>query len=99
MSLTAMEQRATKRELQENFKLSGLSVAQAAADLQTTPDYLQQVLDLNVRHIEDPWIVRNYLNQVLRQQHHTPINYSRLTGSSANYWFLNQNRVNRGQLN
>ncbi len=94
-----MEQHATKRELQENFELSGLSVAQAAADLQTTPTYLQQVLDLNVRHIEDPWIVRNYLNQVLRQQHQTPIPYSRLIGSPADYWFLNEARVNRGQLN
>ncbi|MCT4488321.1 DUF2316 family protein [Levilactobacillus parabrevis] len=99
MSLTAMEKRATKRELQENFELSGLSVAQAAADLQTTPTYLQRVLDLNVRHIEDPWIVRNYLNQVLRQQHQTPIAYSRLIGSPAEYWFLNEARVTRGQLN
>lgn len=99
MSLTAMEKRATKRELQENFELRGLSLAQAAADLQTTPAYLQQVLDLNVRHIEDPWIVRNYLNQVLRQQHQMPVAYSRLIGSPAKYWFLSEARVTRGQLN
>ncbi len=42
MSLTISEEQATRKELQANFKLSGLTVDQVAADLQTTPDYVMR---------------------------------------------------------
>lgn len=98
MSLTKTEQSATRQELRTNFELSGLSLEQVAAALQTTPAHVSDVMDLNVRHIEEPWILRNYLDQVIQDQGTTPEPYSRLVGEPSDYWFLNQHRVNAGVL-
>lgn len=98
MSLTISEEQATRKELQANFKLSGLTVDQVAADLQTTPDYVDAVLELRVSRIEDPWILRNYLNAAIQAQQQQPIPYSRLNGSPLRHWFLNQGRIRRGSL-
>lgn len=98
MSLTPAEQVATRQELQANFALSGLSFAQIAQDLATTPQRVQAALKLNVRHIEDPWILRNYLNEQLQQAGKTPVAYSKLTGDPAGYWFLDAQRIQRGRL-
>ncbi|AVK63183.1 DUF2316 domain-containing protein [Lactobacillus sp. CBA3606] len=98
MSLNPVERQTTSQELQTNFRRSGLTDAQVATALQTTPEHLQAVLALKVRRIEDPWILRNYLAQQLTQQGITPVPYHYLVGDAADYWFLNQARINRERL-
>ena len=98
MSLTTAEQQATRRELQANFALTGLDLATVATALQTTPAHVQAVLDLEVHAIEEPWILRNYLAEVLREQHVEGVPYTRLSGSPRRFWFLNQARIVRGNL-
>lgn len=93
-----MEQQATRKELQQNFSLANQSLAEVETALQTTPDYIQKVLNLEVQHIEDPWILRNYLNKQIAAQHLIAVPYSRLVGASTNYWFLNQRRIARQHL-
>ncbi len=98
MSLTQAEQIATRQELRANFDLAGVTLAQAAQDLQTTPAHVAAVLELNVATIEEPWILRNYLNQQMIAAGQTPLPYSRLNGSPRRHWFLNQCRIQRGVL-
>ncbi|AVK60574.1 DUF2316 domain-containing protein [Lactobacillus sp. CBA3605] len=98
MSLNPVERQTTSQELQANFTRSGLSCAQVAVALQTTPERIKAVLALKVQRIEDPWILRNYLAQQLVQQGITPVPYHHLVGDAADYWFLNQARINRERL-
>ena len=46
MSLTPQQVTNTKRELQENFKRTGLSLEQVAQDLHTTTDVIEDTLNL-----------------------------------------------------
>ncbi len=68
MSLTIIERRNTKKELAANFNLAGVTLEQAAQDLATTPEHVEAVLQLQVDQIEEPWILRNYLNKQLAAQ-------------------------------
>ncbi|MFC6181834.1 DUF2316 family protein [Lactiplantibacillus daowaiensis] len=98
MSLTEAEQRATKQDLQQNFDRTGLSLGQVAADLKTTPAHVRAVLALNVTYIEEPWILRDYLQRQLVAQHKSGVAYHKLVGEPQQYWFLNQQRIQRGVL-
>ncbi|MDN6596402.1 MAG: DUF2316 family protein, partial [Lentilactobacillus parabuchneri] len=46
MVLTSDEAAAVKDELQGNFDLSGITLKMAAIDLKTTPEHIQDVLNL-----------------------------------------------------
>ena len=98
MSLTAIERVHTKKELAANFKLANVSKKKAANDLGTTPQHLTAVLELHGDRIEEPWILRNYLNQKIHAQNLQPIPYSKLQGDPATYWFLDAAFIARGQL-
>ncbi|CAJ1228374.1 DUF2316 family protein [Lactiplantibacillus xiangfangensis] len=98
MSLKEIERTNTRQELRANYERSGLSLDQVATDLETTPTHVEDVMDLNVVHIEEPWILRNYLNDSLLDQGVTPVPYSRLKGEPSEYWFLNQQRIEQGIL-
>ncbi|MFB9769694.1 DUF2316 family protein [Lactiplantibacillus modestisalitolerans] len=98
MPITRVNETSTKDELWANFKLTGLSLDRVAQDLQTTAMHVEDVLNMNVRHVEEPWILRNYLNAHLDDQGKTPVAYTRLTGATSDYWFLNQQRIRRGML-
>ncbi|MDN6514347.1 MAG: DUF2316 family protein [Lacticaseibacillus paracasei] len=99
MSLTIIERRNTKKELAANFNLAGVTLEQAAQDLATTPEHVEAVLQLQVDQIEEPWILRNYLNKQLAAQGKTPLPYSRLQGNPAVHWFLNTDLIAKGRLN
>ncbi|MCH4170198.1 MAG: DUF2316 family protein [Lactobacillus sp.] len=98
MSLTPEESQRTKAELNANYQLANLSLAQIAQDLQTTPAHVQEVLNLNVRRIEEPWILKHYLDTQIKAAGNQPLPYSRLVGSPAKYWFLNNRFIKKGLL-
>ena len=61
MSLTLTQRNNTKKELQQNLALTGLSKEQVASDLNISVTKLDEILNLQVNSINNPWIVRNYL--------------------------------------
>ena len=89
MSLTKQQLQDTERELRDNLDKSGLSVEQAAADLATTPEYIEQLLRLEPRRYEDTWILKNYLCDKVREAGKTPTAFTALGGDYRYIWFLN----------
>jgi Uncharacterized protein conserved in bacteria len=94
MSLTKAEKNKTINELNENFKLSGLTKKQVAQDLKTNVEYIDDLLNLKAKRIEDPWILKNFL-----QKYNHQIQFTALSGDYHKYWFLNSAIIDRGVLN
>lgn len=53
MSLTRSQTIETKKEFQDNLTLSGLTIERIAKDLNTTPEIIENTLNLDAIHIED----------------------------------------------
>lgn len=98
MSLTPQEMQRTKEEFKENVERTGLSLGQIAADLTTTPQTIENILTLDVNHIEDPWILKNYLEETLKKQGKAAVPFTALTGDHHGYWFLNSRRIDKKKL-
>ena len=98
MSLTLKQQEDTKRELKENFEKAGLSLAQVAADLRTSPEYIDQILQLKSRRHDDTWILKNYLYEKVKKVGKVPADYTALLGNCRNYWFLDAAYIEAGVI-
>lgn len=96
MSLTRLQTQATRREFKINLSRSGRSLNQIATSLHTTPEVIAQCIAMQPEHIEDPWIVRNYLLDALAEQGLTPEPFTALVGDYHQYWFLDAARIERG---
>ncbi|MGM0175188.1 DUF2316 family protein [Enterococcus sp. DIV0800] len=98
MSLNQQQTINTKNEFQENFERSGLSLEQIAADLNTTPAVIADTLALNVSRIEDPWVLKNYLEDALQQQGIASVPFTALVGDYHRHWFLNSRRIDKKKI-
>ncbi|MBX8938115.1 DUF2316 family protein [Enterococcus gilvus] len=98
MSLTPQQVTNTKKELQENFKRTGLSLEQVAQDLHTTTDVIEDTLNLSVHYIEDPWVLKNYLEDQLDDHGITPYPFTALVGDYHRQWFLNSHRIDQKEI-
>lgn len=98
MSLNQQQTINTKNEFQENFKRSGQSLEQIAADLNTTPAVIADTLALNVSRIEDPWDLKNYLEAALQQQGVTNVPFTALVGDYHRHWFLDSQRIDKKKI-
>ena len=98
MTLTEAEMERTRSELKSNFKKSGLTVEEVANDLKTTPEYIEELLELNPNRIEDPWILRNYLTDVLNEKSIEVTPFTVLVGRSERVWFLDSNYINNREI-
>ncbi|MFC4760994.1 DUF2316 family protein [Fructobacillus durionis] len=98
MSLNPTERVNTIRELNENFQLLDWPVEKVAEALQTSPKHLEDVLQLKTAFIEEPWILKNFLEKQLLVEGKKPVAFSKLTGDPSQYWFLNQSRIEAGRL-
>ncbi|CAK1224189.1 DUF2316 family protein [Fructobacillus tropaeoli] len=98
MSLTVAEQVATRAELQKNFTILNWSVDRVATELQTTPEHLQAVLALEPAYIEEPWILKRFLEEKIRLAGREPVPFTALVGNPEDYWFLKQRRIQSGVL-
>ena len=98
MSLTIKQQDDTRRELLDNFEKTGLTAEQVAADLATTPEYIEQLLRLEPKQHDHTWILRNYLYEKVKQAGKTPTEFTALKGSHRNYWFLNAEFIENGKI-
>ncbi|MGO3601889.1 MAG: DUF2316 family protein [Enterococcus malodoratus] len=98
MSLNPQQISDTKREFQENFEQTGLSIEQIAADLNTIPAIIEDTLNLNVSRIEDPWVLKNYLEAELSAQGKPVVPFTALVGDYHRHWFLNSRRIDKKKL-
>lgn len=98
MSLTKQQVAATISEFASAMGQLGVSDEEAASALGTTPGYIRDVANLRARHIEDPWILRNYLIERADEQGSPRPSFSALVGDYHGYWFLNSRRIERGKL-
>ncbi|TFD58959.1 DUF2316 family protein [Cryobacterium suzukii] len=78
MSLNDQQRAATREELRSNLALSGQSVADAASALGLSSAQVQAALDVTGAPPEDVWLLRDYLNRVIRSNGLTPRPYSSL---------------------
>lgn len=88
MSLDRHQRAATRRELAANLTLSGRTPEQVCADLGFLPHQLEGAL--GVKDPVDTWLLRDYLQQVIREAGGTPAPYSVLTDrarAAAEVWF------------
>lgn len=98
MSLTKEQIKNTQEEFQKNIELSGLSLTQIACDLQTDVCTIEKIIQLNTSSIENPWILKNYLNDKIRNLNKTPIPFSALIGDYHDYWFLDSKKIEEGKI-
>ncbi|WP_010621905.1 DUF2316 family protein [Paucilactobacillus suebicus] len=98
MSLTHQQTIDTKNELKQNFELSGLSVNDLASALGTTTATIERTMNLDANHIEDPWIIKNYLEKKIVADGNRPVKFTALVGDYHQYWFLNSRRIEKARL-
>lgn len=89
MSLNKEEKINTINELHANFELLNQSSSKIATKLNTTEGKINQILDLKIDQLEDPWILLTFMNEELIKESKTPIKYTKLSGDYHKLFFLN----------
>ena len=89
MSLSPQQLKDTERELRDNLAKADVTVEQIAADLSTTPAYIEELLCLRPKKLEDTWILKNYLINKVKEAGKTPTKFTALGGNYHFIWFLN----------
>ena len=98
MSLTPKQEEDTRRELRENFDKAGVKIQEVAADLGTTEAYIEQLMRLEPRRLEDTWILKNYLLEKVKEAGQTPTKFTALGGNYHFIWFLNSKYIDGKKL-
>ncbi|MBC1271814.1 DUF2316 family protein [Listeria booriae] len=98
MSLTQQQVTDTIREFQQNLAISEWSVDQIAAELQTSSEKISRILHLEQQSIEDPWILKEFLEQQIKKLGKTAVPFTALKGDYRQYWFLNAKKIDKMQL-
>ena len=93
MSLSFKQKEDTRRELRENLEKSGVDIQKIAIDLGTTEEYIEQLLRLEPKRLEDTWILKNYLIDKVKQVGKTPTAFTALGGDYRVIWFLNSDYI------
>lgn len=94
-----MEKENTINELRTSFDNSGLKLSDVAEALQTDEGYISDLLHLQARKIEDPWILKNYLEQYNADHDRPVVTFTALSGDYHRYSFLNSKTIERAVLN
>lgn len=98
MSLNPEQMAATRRELQANFELTGLTKAQVAAALHISETKLDHLFTLTQQSLNDPWILRNYLLDQVKAQGKTPVPFTALSGDWHRHWFLDAAAIDQRRM-
>ena len=85
--LTIQEMKDTTFELQENFRRLNYPIKQVAKDLQLNISEVESLLSLDVTYPGDVWILRDYLEDMLKKEGKEVYPFSRLASHSANRWY------------
>lgn len=98
ISLNSIERENTINELHQSFDNSGLNLATVAQDLQTDANYIEDILNLKVRRIEDPWILKSYLERYNQKHQKNKVIFTALSGDYHDYGFLNSHLIDQATL-
>ncbi|AEV94492.1 DUF2316 family protein [Pediococcus claussenii] len=98
MSLNPLQRRNTRKELNEALLRSNLKGEKVAADLNITTDKFNRIMSLEQQALEDPWIVKEYLNEQIKKNGAEPVSFSALKGDYHQYWFLNSNVIDSKKI-
>ncbi|MCC9982573.1 DUF2316 family protein [Streptococcus agalactiae] len=85
--LTIQEMKDTTFELQENFRWLNYPIKQVAKDLQLNISEVESLLSLDVTYPGDVWMLRDYLEDMLKKEGKEVYPFSRLASHSANRWY------------
>ncbi|HEN6997779.1 TPA: DUF2316 family protein [Streptococcus agalactiae] len=85
--LTIQEIKDTTFELQENFRRLNYPIKQVTKDLQLNISEVESLLSLDVTYPGDVWMLRDYLEDMLKKEGKEVYPFSRLASHSANRWY------------
>lgn len=85
--LTPIQTINTRKELQENYRRLGETEEVVLKDLQISQDELHAVLNMDHPYPGNVWMVRDYLEDKLKEKGISMIPFSRLADHSANRWY------------
>lgn len=90
MTLSQRAQDATREELARNLKLADMTTTGISKGIRLPDDRVAAALEVIEARPQDVWLVRDYLDRVIRSQGATPHPYSSLSENmraSAKGWF------------
>lgn len=90
MSLNRRQQAATRDELAANLELAGVKPTDVAAALGLAEGRVEAALAVIEARPQDVWLVRDYLDRVIRSHGSTPRPYTSLSENmraAAHAWF------------
>ncbi|HGC7684600.1 TPA: DUF2316 family protein [Streptococcus agalactiae] len=82
--LTIQEIKDTTFELQENFRRLNYPIKQVTKDLQLNISEVESLLSLDITYPGDVWMLRDYLEDMLKKEGKEVYPFSRLASHSAN---------------
>ncbi|MGT2907304.1 DUF2316 family protein [Streptococcus dentiloxodontae] len=85
--LTAKECANTAQELQENFKRLGYPMEQVAKDVRLNAAQVEAILLMANPQPGHVWMLRDYLEDMLKKDGKNLYPFTRLADHSANRWF------------
>ncbi|HGD1676227.1 TPA: DUF2316 family protein [Streptococcus agalactiae] len=85
--LTIQEIKNTTFELQENFRRLNYPIKQVTKDLQLNISEVESLLSLDITYPGDVWMLRDYLEDMLKKEGKEVYPFSRLASHSANRWY------------
>ena len=95
MSLNSEQRAATIREFQENMSRLGLT---AGRDFGVSGSRVEQIITLKSGVLEYPWIIRAYLLSRAETQGVELTPFMALRGNPHDYWFLDGDFIDRGEI-
>lgn len=97
MSLNSEQRAATIREFQENMSRLGLT-AERRQGFWRHGSRVEQIITLKSGVLEYPWIIRAYLLSRSETQGVELTPFMALRGNPHDYWFLDGDFIDRGEI-
>ena len=77
----------TRNELQENYRRLGAPEDEVLRDLGISSEELHKVLNMTDPYPGNVWMVRDYLEDKLKEKGIAMMPFTRLADHSANHWY------------
>ncbi|MCH9276710.1 DUF2316 family protein [Bifidobacterium amazonense] len=98
MSLSSEQRAATIREFHENMSRLGLTVDGIGKDFGVSGDVVKRIIELKSGVLEYPWIIRGYMLDKAAAQGVELTPFTALRGDPHDYWFLDADLIDRGEI-
>lgn len=98
MSLNSEQRAATIREFQETMSRLGLTAERIGKDFGVSSSRVEQIITLKSGVLEYQWIIRAYLLSRAETQGVELTPFTALRGNPHDYWFLDGDFIDRGEI-